>query len=161
MAPSPRIRRAARTERGDFLFEYDAGGVLLAIRLPRPGRRAPAALPGVEAPVGRWLRAFLRGEGPPYPGPWRMPGDPRSFQGRVWRELARIPAGRTRTYGELARLCGSPGAARAVGNAMARNPLPLVLPCHRVLASDGLGGYGGGLDLKEELLRAEGALAPA
>ncbi len=71
------------------------------------------------------------------------------------RELA--GPGATISYGELAAAVGRPGAARAVGSAMARNPVPIILPCHRVLASDGtLGGYGGGLEMKRSLLRLEG-----
>ena len=66
-----------------------------------------------------------------------------------------IPAGQTLTYGEVAAACGSPGASRAVGNAMARNPMPLVVPCHRVLSAAGMGGFGGGLEMKAELLAGE------
>lgn len=72
---------------------------------------------------------------------------------------AAAPFGRTVTYGELGGLAGEPDA-RAVGVMMARNPIPLVVPCHRVLASDGLGGYGGGLELKRRLLELEGVLPP-
>ena len=72
--------------------------------------------------------------------------------------MARIPYGETASYGELARRIGAPGAARAIGGACNRNPLPLVIPCHRVVASDGtIGGYGGGLDTKRRLLALEGA----
>jgi methylated-DNA-[protein]-cysteine S-methyltransferase len=82
------------------------------------------------------------------------------FRRRVLDELARVPYGATTTYGELARRAGKPRAARAVGVVMNRNPIPIVLPCHRVVGSDGrLVGYGGGLDRKEQLLRLEGVLA--
>jgi methylated-DNA-[protein]-cysteine S-methyltransferase len=82
------------------------------------------------------------------------------FRRRVLDELASVPYGATTTYGELARRAGKPRAARAVGVVMNRNPIPIVLPCHRVVGSDGrLVGYGGGLDRKEQLLRLEGVLA--
>ncbi len=82
-----------------------------------------------------------------------------AFYRAVWEHLRRLPRGQTISYGELARAVGRPGAARAVGQAMARNPVPPIVPCHRVVASDGrLGGYGGGLEMKAHLLRMEGAL---
>jgi methylated-DNA-[protein]-cysteine S-methyltransferase len=81
------------------------------------------------------------------------------FNRRVLRELARVPYGEVVTYGELAARSARPRAARAVGTVMNRNPLPIVLPCHRVIGSTGkLVGYGGGLHRKEALLRLEGAL---
>lgn len=80
------------------------------------------------------------------------------FQKRVWDALLRIPYGETRTYGELAREIGEPGAVRAVGTANGRNPLCIFIPCHRVIRTGGgLGGYSGGLPVKRELLRLEGA----
>ncbi len=81
------------------------------------------------------------------------------FNRRVLRELARVPYGEVVTYGELAARSARPRAARAVGTVMNRNPIPIVLPCHRVIGSTGkLVGYGGGLHRKEALLRLEGAL---
>jgi methylated-DNA-[protein]-cysteine S-methyltransferase len=81
------------------------------------------------------------------------------FNRRVLRELARVPYGEVVTYGELAARAARPKAARAVGMVMNRNPLPIVLPCHRVVGSNGkLTGYAGGLDRKETLLRLEGAI---
>ncbi len=78
------------------------------------------------------------------------------WQRAVWLELTRIPFGETRSYGEIADALGSPGAARAVGRANASNVLPLVVPCHRVIAADGtLGGFNGGLHLKTRLLDHE------
>ncbi len=80
------------------------------------------------------------------------------FQRAVLTELARVPYGQTLTYGGLAERIGKPGAARAVGGALNRNPVPIVLPCHRVVGSGGrLVGYGGGLDRKRALLTLEGA----
>lgn len=82
-----------------------------------------------------------------------------AFQRRVLEELARVGYGHTTTYGALAELAGNPRAARAVGTVMHNNPIPIVLPCHRVVGSNGsLTGYGGGLDRKEWLLRLEGAI---
>ena len=79
-----------------------------------------------------------------------------SFQRRVWDELLRIPYGETLSYGELARRLGRPDAARAVGAANGANPLPIVIPCHRVIGADGrLVGYGGGLEIKRTLLDLE------
>ncbi|MBW3593407.1 MAG: methylated-DNA--[protein]-cysteine S-methyltransferase [Actinobacteria bacterium] len=81
-----------------------------------------------------------------------------AFQRAVLQELARVPYGETTTYGSLAAKVGNPRAARAVGGAMNRNPIPIVLPCHRVVGSSGaLVGYGGGLERKRALLELEGA----
>ena len=81
------------------------------------------------------------------------------FQDAVLRELARVPYGTTETYGALAAKAGRPGAARAVGTVMNRNPIPIVLPCHRVVGANGsLTGYAGGLDVKRRLLQLEGAM---
>ncbi|MCG2771538.1 MAG: methylated-DNA--[protein]-cysteine S-methyltransferase [Desulfobacterales bacterium] len=81
------------------------------------------------------------------------------FQLRVWQELRRIPWGQAISYGELARRVGNPKASRAVGQANAVNPIPLIIPCHRVIAADGsLGGYSSGPDRKRWLLRHEGAM---
>lgn len=82
------------------------------------------------------------------------------FRIKIMEALRRVPAGETLTYGELAAAVGKPGAARAVGNVMARNPVPLLVPCHRVVATNGLGGFASGLDVKKKLLRLEGAAKP-
>lgn len=81
-----------------------------------------------------------------------------SFQRKVLREMRKIPYGETSTYGELASKAGHPKAFRAVGSVCAMNPLPIIIPCHRVLSSSGLGGYSGGLEVKKHLLRLEGVL---
>jgi AraC family transcriptional regulator, regulatory protein of adaptative response / methylated-DNA-[protein]-cysteine methyltransferase len=84
------------------------------------------------------------------------PGSP--FQRRVWKELARIPYGETRTYGDLARRLGLPSASRAVGRANGSNPISILLPCHRLIGKDGsLTGYGGGVWRKRKLLELEAA----
>ncbi len=81
----------------------------------------------------------------------------RPFQRAVLTAITKIPFGETRSYGWVARAIGKPGAARAVGQALHTNPIPIILPCHRIVASDGsLGGYGGGLPMKIKLLRLEG-----
>lgn len=82
-----------------------------------------------------------------------------AFQSKVLSTIAKIPAGAVRSYGQIAAAIGKPKAARAVGQALGSNPIPIVLPCHRVVASDGsLGGYTGGLDRKRRLLALEGAV---
>jgi len=84
------------------------------------------------------------------------------FNRKVWAQVARIPYGKTKTYGEIARAIEKPGASRAVGTANGRNPIPIVIPCHRVVAAGGkLGGFGGGLPLKRRLLDLECANRPA
>ena len=90
--------------------------------------------------------------------PLDMRGTP--FQVECWRALVAIPYGETKTYADIARAVGRPQGFRAVGMANNRNPIAIVVPCHRVIASDGtLCGYGGGLDLKRKLLELEGALS--
>jgi methylated-DNA-[protein]-cysteine S-methyltransferase len=91
-----------------------------------------------------------------------FPLDPHGtdFQLACWRALLAIPYGETRTYADIARAVGKPSAFRAVGMANNRNPIAIVVPCHRVIASDGtLCGYGGGLDVKRKLLELEGAVS--
>ena len=77
------------------------------------------------------------------------------FQKKVWAGIAEIPYGQTRTYGELARTIGIAGSARAVGSACGANPIALVIPCHRVVGMQGLGGFAGGLEVKKKLLELE------
>ena len=83
---------------------------------------------------------------------------PEDFTGRVMRAMTEIPAGETRTYGDIATDLES--APIAVGQACGRNPVPIIVPCHRIVGVDSLTGYGGGLDLKRELLEHEGAVIP-
>jgi methylated-DNA-[protein]-cysteine S-methyltransferase len=81
------------------------------------------------------------------------------FQQSVWREIARVPFGKTITYAELARRAGAPGSARAAGAATGRNPIAVAIPCHRIVGADGsLTGYAGGLPRKTRLLELEGVL---
>jgi methylated-DNA-[protein]-cysteine S-methyltransferase len=102
----------------------------------------------------RQLRAYFSGELESFDLALAPQGTP--FQQRVWAELCRIPYGETISYGELARRIGNPNASRAVGLANGSNPIPIVIPCHRVIGSNGkLTGYGGGLPIKEKLLALE------
>ena len=81
------------------------------------------------------------------------------FQKDVWSALLKVPYGRTVSYSELAKMSGHPNAQRAVGNAVGKNPIPIIIPCHRVIRSDGsIGGFSLGVDLKKRLLRLEGSL---
>lgn len=120
-----------------------------------PDAREP--LPDAEAAaLAERLRAYLTGSSDSLGVPLDLVGSP--FQLAVWSAVAEIPRGETRTYGWIAERVGRPGAARAVGQAVGVNPIPLIVPCHRVIASGGrIGGYGGGLAVKRSLLNAEGA----
>jgi len=83
------------------------------------------------------------------------------FQNAVWEALRKVPYGTVVTYGMLAEMAGKPGAARAVGGAVGANPVPIIIPCHRVVASDGgIGGYSSGTDIKSRLLEIEGLEPP-
>lgn len=100
------------------------------------------------------LKEYFAGSRTDFDLPLDIPGSP--FQQKAWRALATIPYGETISYADQAERIGHPRATRAVGSANGRNPVPIVLPCHRVVASGGgLGGYGGGLDLKQRLLDHE------
>jgi O-6-methylguanine DNA methyltransferase len=105
--------------------------------------------------AGHVIRAYLHGGPAPHEVPVVLPEV--GFATRVWRQLRRIPYGRARTYGGVARSIRRPGSARAVGQACGRNPVPLVVPCHRVLAAGRrLGGFSSGLGHKRALLDLEG-----
>lgn len=120
-----------------------------------PGARGAAA--DVLRAAREQLREYFEGRRRAFDLPLRPQGT--AFQMDVWRTLATIPWGATWSYRDLARTIGKPGAVRAVGAANGRNPLPIVLPCHRVIGADGtLTGFGGGLPIKAALLRLEGAL---
>ena len=109
-------------------------------------------------PLRRELDEYFAGDRRSFDVPldWQLTS---GFVREVLRQTARIPFGETRTYGEMAAGAGSPRAFRAAGSALGANPIPIVVPCHRVLRSSGaLGGYGGGLDVKRELLTLEGVL---
>lgn len=122
-------------------------------------RATPAPLPRLLRDATRQLAEYFAGKRRAFDLPLRLCA-PR-FTAEVLREVDAIPWGETRGYGEIAARLGRPGAARAVGQAVGSNPLPVVIPCHRVLAADGrLGGFGGGLSWKRFLLALEGVAAP-
>jgi len=129
---------------------------LTAIRILRQETESASAPPGsLASEAARQLTEYFNGTRRTFDLPLDPAGTP--FQKRVLMELAQVPFGETLTYGELAARAGSPGASRAVGSVMAKNPLPIVIPCHRVLAAGGrIGGFTGGLDLKRMLLTIEG-----
>jgi methylated-DNA-[protein]-cysteine S-methyltransferase len=127
-----------------------AGGSLRAA--PEDGLLDPSA----NARIVAQIEEYFSGERRVFDLPVSLDGTP--FQMAVWKALARIPYGETRSYGQIAEAVGRPGAARAVGMANHANPIPIVIPCHRVIGHDGsLTGYGGGLDIKARLLSMEGA----
>ena len=146
---------------GRLELESD-GEALLRIRLPgerlvppddRPRRPEPQAFTAVIAQLDEYFAGTRRR----FDLPLAPAGTP--FQQRVWRLLRGIPWGRTISYGELARRSGNPAASRAVGAANGRNPLPIIVPCHRVIGGNGtLTGYAGGLEAKRMLLELEGVV---
>jgi len=148
----------AATDRGLCRIAYDADADQEVERLARSfGVRVLRSASPID-PARRQLDEYFEGHRQHF----ELPLDIDSlaeFNRRVLHELARVPYGEVVTYGELAARSARPRAARAVGTVMNRNPLPIVLPCHRVIGSTGkLVGYGGGLERKEALLRLEGAL---
>jgi len=156
------VRTTFETPAGRFgVLATEAGvrAVLLPsskLRRSTPRAADPAA-EAVAAHAATELREYLDGERQAFDFPldWSLAGGAQRVVLETLRDIA--PYGHVVTYGELARRSGCPGGARAVGQVMARNPLPLVVPCHRVVAAGGLGGYGGGLPLKRWLLALEGA----
>jgi methylated-DNA-[protein]-cysteine S-methyltransferase len=115
--------------------------------------------PERTADIVRQLRAYFAGERRAFELPVDL-ARLSPFQRRVLTATAAVPAGRLVSYGDIARRIGRPGGSRAVGQALGHNPVPIVIPCHRVIAAGGrLGGYTGGLAIKRALLRIEGTLA--
>jgi len=143
------------TQRGICAVKLGANVADLHAALEREFPRA--TLMQEDETIGEWVQQILD-----YLNGWRphldLPLDIQAtaFQRRVWEELLRIPYGETRTYGEIAQAIGSPKSARAVGNACGANPVPLLIPCHRVVQSDGsVGGYAFGPERKQKLLEME------
>ena len=139
-----------------FRIEFVRGRALLD-RLARSARLVPDE--ERTEPVRRQLAEYFARKREEFDLRLAPRGTP--FELAVWEELRRIPYGRTRSYGELARTLGHPDAARAVGRANGANPIPIVVPCHRVIGADGsLTGFGGGLEAKRLLLELEGLRLP-
>ncbi len=125
----------------------------------RSGERVKRIFLSKEPPtepsdLARGIIAYVEGRGPCPDVELDLSGF-TEFQRSVIAAVQSIPRGRTQTYGEVALLAGSPGAARAVGQVMARNPFAILVPCHRVVSRNGLGGFGWGLDIKKKLLELE------
>ena len=137
------------------------GDALTGVYLPRqPAPEAPEARAPVLARAAAQLAEYFAGARRDFDIPLAPRGT--DFQQRVWRELTRIPCGQTRTYGELARALDAPTASRAVGAANGKNPISILVPCHRVIGGSGaLTGYAGGLDAKRWLLEHEARLLGA
>ena len=134
------------------------GTAVTRIEFGRHTDRSPQS--NMERRVNDELQEYFDGQRKDFTFPIEAEGS--EFNRRVWERVAHIPYGHTVTYGEIAREFGNVGAARAVGTANGRNPIPIVIPCHRVVAAGGkLGGFGGGLPLKRKLLDLECSNSPA
>jgi methylated-DNA-[protein]-cysteine S-methyltransferase len=151
------------TRDGKFIAHYSEKG-LAAIDWPKVGRASSRAAKKeiVSAKIKNWHRAteaalkkVLAGKKSKLPPlDWT---DKTEFQKSVWRQMLKISTGKTKSYGEIASAIGKPNAVRAVGGACGANPVPVLVPCHRVLAANKkLGGFSGGLDWKRSLLKREG-----
>lgn len=159
--PVPAITRTVPSPVGDLLLVGDGerlSGLFMTNQRHHPVIDAPrtdgAAFPDAVAQLDEWFAGSRRDFG--------LVLAPRgsAFQRQVWDVLRRIPFGETMTYGEVAAQVGRPGSARAVGAAVGRNPVGIVIPCHRVVGAGGaLTGYAGGLDRKKWLLDHERAVA--
>ena len=149
---------------GILTLESD-GQSLTRIRLPEEGyecdpKVARERKPALFRDAAVQLKEYFAGARTTFDLPLNPAGT--VFQHKVWNELVKIPHGETISYTELAERVGRPGSHRAVGAANGRNPLPIVIPCHRVIGKSGkLTGYAGGLEAKQKLLELEGALETA
>jgi len=141
---------------GPLLIAGDEAAIH-AITFPKNGKACPPergwteSRRGTVAEAVRQLNQYFAGDRQEFELPLAPQGT--DFQRAVWQRLQEIPYGETISYSELARRVGNPKASRAVGSANGANPIPIVIPCHRVIAADGgLGGFGGGLPMKQTLL---------
>ena len=157
------MKLAIATADGEFIARYSEKGLaelnfpLVRRASPRAAkkRNSPANIRGWHRLTAAALKAILAGREPKEIPPLDLAGTP--FQKSVWQALGKIPFGKTKSYGEIARAIGRPKAVRAVGGACGANPIPVLVPCHRVLAANQkLGGFSGGLEWKRRLLAREG-----
>jgi methylated-DNA-[protein]-cysteine S-methyltransferase len=154
-----------KTVAGCFAAGYSARG-LISLSFPTLKSQRFARESAATPVIRRWhklataaVKATLGGRTPTELPPLDV-STGTDFQRRVWEELLWIPRGETRSYGEIAKNLRKPKASRAVGSACGANPIPLLIPCHRVLAANGkIGGFSGGLDWKRKLLAVEGVEA--
>ena len=152
------------TRDGQFIARYSENGLaeldFPSVGTPRradrtPQRDVPAKISGWHRMTESALKNILTGNEPENLPPLDPMGT--EFQKKVWAALRKISFGQTKSYGEIAEAIGQPKAVRAVGGACGANPIPVLVPCHRVLAAHGkIGGFGGGLDWKRRLLKWEG-----
>jgi len=156
------------TSDGEFTARYSSKG-LCGLEFPSgtKQRKSEGGAAPPAAQVRRWHAAASKALGLALAGrpPKRLPpldlSGGSEFQQRVWRALGRIALGQTWSYSQVARAIGNPKAARGVGGACGANPIPVFVPCHRVLAAhNGLGGFSGGLKWKRALLKREGVRLP-
>ena len=157
--------KTIRSPVGELTLVADTNGLAAILwENDRPGRvRLGPLVADAEHPIlvetERQLGEYFAGKRRTFDVPLSFSGS--DFQTRVWRALLTIPFGETRSYGEIARALEKPGAARAVGAANGRNPISIIVPCHRVIGASGdLTGDGGGLDRKRTLLTLERDHAP-
>jgi AraC family transcriptional regulator, regulatory protein of adaptative response / methylated-DNA-[protein]-cysteine methyltransferase len=161
---NPLIKICIPTTDGCFIARYSDKG-LVKVDFPLAGRVCASAAKAeiVSAKIRGWhrttvaaLKNVLAGRAAKKLPPMDWSGK-TDFQKSVWSELLKIPAGKTKSYGEIAAAIGRPKAVRAVGGACGANPIPVLVPCHRILAANKkIGGFSGGLDRKRELLAREG-----
>ena len=162
---TPLVQLPVSTRDGQFIAHYSEKGLAELDFPSREALVAPKRSEGgrIPAPIRRWhhataaaLKAVLAGRAAKTLPPLDWSGK-TELQKSVWRALRKIRRGQTKSYGEIARAIGKPKAVRAVGGACGANPIPVLVPCHRVLAANGkIGGFSGGLNRKRELLAREG-----
>ena len=164
-ATAEHVWTSARDQPNPFLIRTDLTSLAVTLEhdavteIRFGGSASRTAATSLEHRVADELLEYFAGTRTEFTVPLSPAGT--DFQRTVWRALQRIPYGETRTYGEIAEAVGRPGAARAVGTANHRNPVPIIIPCHRVVGANGqLCGFGGGLDVKRRLLELEASHMP-